>query len=254
MDSLLASGTPAGALLVIDNGSSDATPQWLASRGRRCHRFATASTWAAAARGRKVRCSRTAEWVVLLNNDVIVCAHGLIQAQIDAARPPCAWTWSARHSSRGRLDYDFDKFTPEFLAKMSGHACASGWFHGVCFSVRRAVFQKIGFLDTDRLLYGREDAEFLARCKRHGVPVGTVGDALLHHFGMITQTAMKQELGVSKFGDHRYFYSKIGLGWWGRQNAKFARKGQARRWSEAERERTGYSLHMVHRNGQVEFR
>jgi len=32
VESLIAGGTPAEAILVIDNGSSDATPQWLASR------------------------------------------------------------------------------------------------------------------------------------------------------------------------------------------------------------------------------
>jgi N-acetylglucosaminyl-diphospho-decaprenol L-rhamnosyltransferase len=136
---------------------------------------------------------------------------------------------------------------------MSG-TVREGWFHGVCFSVHREVFQKVGFLDTDRLLFGREDAEFLARCKRHGIKVGTVGDAFMHHFGMITQTAMKKEQGVSKFGDHRYFYSKIGLNWWGRQQVKFARKARTREWSEAERARTGLSLHMVHKDGAVEYR
>ena len=136
---------------------------------------------------------------------------------------------------------------------MSG-TVREGWFHGVCFSVHREVFQKIGFLDTDRLLFGREDAEFLARCKRHSIKVGTVGNAFMHHFGMITQTAMKKELGVSKFGDHRYFYSKVGLDWWGRQKAKFARKAQARRWMEDERQHTGMTLHMVHQQGGIEYR
>ena len=32
IESLLASGVPAQSLLVIDNGSSDDTPDWLASR------------------------------------------------------------------------------------------------------------------------------------------------------------------------------------------------------------------------------
>ncbi len=78
-----------------------------------------------------------------------------------------------------------------------GHArFATDWFHGVCFSVRRQVFERIGFPDTDRLLFGREDAEFRARCLRAGLDVGTVGAALIHHFGSITQAAMKKEQGV----------------------------------------------------------
>ena len=46
------------------------------------------------------------------------------------------------------------------------------------------------------------------RCQRNGVPVGTVGDALLHHFGSITQKAIKLETGQKDLGDRDYFYAK----------------------------------------------
>jgi GT2 family glycosyltransferase len=250
VDSLLRNGVPAASVLVIDNGSTDDTPAWLAQRTdirsvRNPVNLGCGGAWTQGA------LLADSEWVVLLNND-IVCAHNFIDAQLDAAD---------RHQLdvvspslvEFEMDYDLEAFSADFLRKMSG-TVREGWFHGVCFSVRRSVFQRIGFLDTDRLLFGREDAEFLARCKRHGLKVGTVGDAFMHHFGMITQTAMKKEQGVSKFGDHRYFYAKIGLDWWGRQRAKFARKAQTRRWSDAERARTGLTLHMVHRGGSVEYR
>lgn len=248
--SLLANGVDAASLLIIDNGSSDDTPAWLAANPqlrsvRNPVNLGCGGAWTQGA------LLANSDWVVMLNND-IVCSHDFIAAQLDAAdRQGLAVVSPALVEFD--LDYDLASFTTEFLSRMRG-TLREGWFHGVCFSVRRELFQRIGFLDTDRLLYGREDAEFLARCMRHDVKVGTVGDAFMHHFGMITQTAMKKELGVSKFGDHRYFYRKIGLNWWGRQSAKFARKAQTRRWSQAERERTGLSLHMVHRNGQVEYR
>jgi GT2 family glycosyltransferase len=135
------------------------------------------------------------------------------------------------------LDYDLDAFTGR-LRSADGATVRDGSFHGVCFTVRRQVFEQIGFPDTDRLLFGREDAEFRARCLRAGLKVGTVGAALIHHFGSITQAAMKREQGIAKFGDHRYLYAKLGLGWWGRQRAKLARKAQAARWVEAEQART----------------
>lgn len=248
--SLLAHGVDPTSLLIIDNGSTDDTPAWLASRPeirsvRNPVNLGCGGAWTQGA------LLSEHDWVVLLNND-IVCGHNFIQAQIDAAD---------RHGLavvspslvEGDLDYDLDAYTTEFLTRMRG-TLRPGWFHGVCFSVHRSVFQRIGYLDTDRLLYGREDAEFLARCTRHGLSVGTVGDALLHHFGMITQTALKKELGVSKFGDHRYFYSKIGLNWWGRQHAKRARKARTRRWVEAERTRCGMTMHTVHRNKSIEYR
>ena len=250
IESLLSCGVPADALLVIDNGSTDGTPAWLASRPdirSVCNpvNIGCGGAWTQGAllSGR--------EWVVLLNNDV-VCAHNFIEAQIRAAEQNGLKVVSPS-MVEFELDYDLPAFTAEFTTKMSG-TVREGWFHGVCFSVKREVFQKIGYLDTDRLLFGREDAEFLSRCKRHGLKVGTVGDAFMHHFGMITQNAMKQELGVSTFGDHRYFYSKIGLNWWGRQRAKLSRKSQTRGWSDDEHARFGLTLHMVHRNQTVEYR
>ena len=247
---LLDNGVDAASLLVINNGSSDGTADWLAGkpRIRSVNNPVNLGCGGAWTQGALLADS---DWVVLLNND-IVCAHNVIQAQLDAADKHKLDVVSPSLVEFD-LDYDLAEFTAAFLQKMRG-TLREGWFHGVCFAVRREVFQKIGFLDTDRLLYGREDAEFLARCQRHGIKVGTVGDAFLHHFGMITQTALKQERGVSKFGDHRYFYAKIGLDWWGRQRAKLARKARTREWSDAERARTGFTLHMVHRDGQVEYR
>src|SRR4029079_17548819 len=45
VQSLLAHGTPAEAILVIDNGSSDATPAWLASQPVRSVRNAVNLGW-----------------------------------------------------------------------------------------------------------------------------------------------------------------------------------------------------------------
>jgi len=250
VDSLLAQGIPVSSLLIVDNGSTDATPQWLASRPdiRSVRNEVNLGCGGAWTQGALLSDS---EWVVLLNND-IVCAHDFISAQIDAAEQHGLEVVSPS-MVEFELDYDPVAFTADFLGKMSG-TLRRGWFHGVCFSVHRSVFHRVGFLDTDRLLFGREDAEFLARCQRHRVAVGTVGNALLHHFGSITQKAMKSEQGVKRFGDHRYFYARIGLNWWGRQKAKFARKSRTSAWSRQERQRSGLTLHMVRRGGQLEFR
>lgn len=250
VSSLLASGVDPSSLLIIDNGSTDDTPAWLASQPalrsvRNRVNLGCGGAWTQGA------LLSDREWVVLLNND-IVCAHNFIEAQIGGAERHGLSVVSPSLVEFD-LDYDLERFTTEFVATMAGQL-RRGWFHGVCFSVHRSVFHTIGYLDTDRLLYGREDAEFLARCNRHSIPVGTVGDAVMHHFGMITQTAMKKEQGVSKFGDHRYFYSKIGLNWWGRQRAKWARKARTARWAKDELARFGMSMHMVHRNKQIEYR
>ena len=250
VQSLLAQGIPVESLLVIDNGSTDDTPQWLAAQPalRSVRNRVNLGCGGAWTQGELLSDS---DWVVLLNND-IVCAHDFVAAQIDAAERFGLQVVSPALVEM-ELDYDLAAFTAAFVRAM-GDTVRAGWFHGVCFTVHRQVFEQIGFLDTDRLLFGREDAEFRSRCLRAGIAVGTVGAALIHHFGSITQAAMKREQGVADFGDHRYLYAKLGLGWWGRQRAKLSRKSQAAQWSRAEQAAHGMTLHMVHRDGRVEYR
>ena len=224
VESLIAAGTPATSLLVIDNGSSDATSTWLASMPdlpsvRNRVNLGCGGAWTQGA------LIANADWVVLLNNDVLACEASM-DRMLDAAD---------RHGldvvspalAEGQLDYDFTAHSREFCQRMAG-TLRRGWFHGVCFAVRRGVFERIGFPDTDRQLGGREDVEFLVRCLRHEIPVGTVGDSLLHHFGSITQKAIKLETGQPDLGDRRHFYAKVGMGWLARKRFKRERRALAR--------------------------
>jgi N-acetylglucosaminyl-diphospho-decaprenol L-rhamnosyltransferase len=243
--SLLANGTPASALLVIDNGSSDETPQWLASRPdvpslRNRVNLGCGGAWTQGA------LLADADWVVLLNNDVIVCEAAMDRMLAAAERHGLDVVSPAL--AEGELDYDFAAHSRDFCGRMAG-ALRPGWFHGVCFAVKRTVFEKVGFLDTDRQLGGREDVEFLERCKRHGVPLGTVGDALLHHFGSITQKAIKEETGQTDLGDRGHFYSKLGMNWLARKRFKAERKRLARNWVAKERAERGYAMHMLRVGG-----
>ncbi len=245
VDSLIAGGTPGDAILVIDNGSDDETPQWLASRPdirslRNRVNLGCGGGWTQGA------LLADGEWAVLLNNDVVVPGQAM-QRMLDAAD---------RHRLdvvspslvEGPLDYDLAAHAGSFTAAMAG-TLRRGWFHGVCFAVRRRVFETIGFPDTDRLLGGREDVEFLVRCLRHGIPVGTVGDALLHHFGSITQKAIKMESGQEDLGDRRHFYAKLGMNWLARRRFKAERKRMARDWSKQERQAKDLSMHMQRVDG-----
>jgi N-acetylglucosaminyl-diphospho-decaprenol L-rhamnosyltransferase len=243
--SLLANGTPADAILVIDNGSRDETPRWLAAHPeirsvRNAVNLGCGGAWTQGA------LLAQSEWAVLLNNDVVVSDRA-IDAMLDAAD---------RHGldvvspslAEGPLDYDFAAHSAAFVQAMHG-TIRRGWFHGVCFAVRRKVFEAIGFPDTDRRLGGREDVEFLVRCLRNGVAVGTVGDALLHHFGSITQKAIKLETGQKDLGDRDYFYARVGMNWLARKRFKAARARSARAWIAAERAEHGYAMHMLRENG-----
>lgn len=255
--SLLAGGTPAEALLVIDNGSTDDTPAWLASRpdvpsitnrvNLGCGGAWTQGALAAIGGHINAGAGGSAQWVVLLNNDVVAC-EGAMTSLLDAADLHRLDVVSPA-LVEGPLDYDFAEHAAAFRHAMAG-TLRAGWFHGVAFAVKREVFEHIGFPDTDRQLGGREDVEFLVRCQRRGVPVGTVGDALLHHFGSITQKAIKLESGIEDLGDRHHFYGKLGMGWLARKRFKRDRQTQARAWVAAERAAHGYAMHMQRQDGR----
>ena len=250
VDSLLAVGVPVESMLVIDNGSTDETAQYLAANPQ------SPSIWNAVNLGcggawTQGALANKSEWVVLLNNDVVL-GHNAIEAGIGAAEKLGLGVVSPA-LMEGELDYDATEFAQKFIGEM-GEVRREGWFHGVCFTVHRDVFHKIGFLDTDRLLFGREDAEFLARCKRGSIKVATVGASVLHHFGSITQSAMKREQGIKEFGDHRYAYRRFGMNWWDRQTNKLNRKRNEANWRAAELAAHGMTLHMDRRGGAWSYR
>ncbi|PXW94791.1 GT2 family glycosyltransferase [Sphaerotilus hippei] len=242
VESLIEHGVAPGDILVIDNASTDDTPRWLADTPalRSVHNRVNLGCGGAWAQGAFL-CG-DADWVVLLNNDILSGPRA-IDTMLDAAEREGLKVVSPA-LLEGDDDYGFATFAPDYQRRMAG-TVRRGWFHGVCFAVHRSVFEQIGFPDTDRRLGGHEDIEFLVRCLRSGLPVGTVGDAVLHHFGSITQKAIKQETGAKTLGDRHYFYSRLGLGWLGRKRFKLQRERQRERWSREEMAQHGSSLHML---------
>lgn len=248
VESLLAQQVPPESLLVIDNASTDDTPAWLGAHPeipqiRNGVNLGCGGAWTQGAMQ-----ALKAEWVVLLNNDVIAGPRA-IDAMLDAAEREGLQVVSPA-LLEGDNDYDFAAYAPGYLDKVRG-IVRRDWFHGVCFAVHRSVFERIGFPDTERQLGGHEDKEFLVRCRRNDIPVGAVGDAVFHHFGSITQKALKEATQARSLGDRHLLYRKLGFSWLARKRFQAAERRRARDAVAAESARTGgLSLHMNREQGQ----
>lgn len=241
VESLRAANVPADAILVIDNASTDGTAHWLATTplARSVHNDVNLGCGGAWTQGCYIG---TGEWIVLLNNDVL-SGPNAIDAMLDAAERRGLKVVSPA-LLEGPDNYDFAGFAPAYGDKTAGEV-RRGWFHGVCFAIHRDVFHLVGYPDTDRLMWGHEDKEYLVRCLRAGVPVGTVGGAVFHHFGSITQQAMKREQNIKKLGNHRHAYARMGMGWLARRLFKRQQRRQTAGWSRDEHARLGVTLHML---------
>ena len=250
VESLLRQHVKPENILVIDNASSDDTMLWLEGHPelRRYRNRTNLGCGCAWTQG--VVLSPDAEWIVLLNNDVLAGSDA-ISSLLDAVEREKLGVLSPA-LLEGLNDYDFDNFALLYQKSMSG-MIRRGRFHGVCFAVHRSVIEQIGFPDTDRRLGGYEDAEFLFRCRRAHIPVGIVGDSVFHHFGSITQKAIAQQTGQKSLGDRKYFRARIGSNWWSRKQDKLMMWFAFRKWISQERVKSGFSLHMIRKDGAWEI-
>jgi GT2 family glycosyltransferase len=88
--------------------------------------------------------------------------------------------------------------------------------------VRRDVFEKIGLFDEGFSYGGCEDIDFLWRAQKAGITAAVTGSAYIHHFGMITQNAVKRsESNAYAAQNLAHFQRKWGRtvrgNWWQRR-------------------------------------
>ena len=248
VDSMLKTGLDLQRLVVVDNRSTDQTREYLASLplGGRIYNKANLGCGVAWNQG---ALALQAEWTIIMNNDVIV-SPGWIESLINAAETNGLKVVSPS-LIEGDLDYDFESFARDARSKM-GSALRVGDRHAVCLAVHESVWLDIGYFQPIPKLLGYEDTMFFHECAKAGIPVGMTGASWLHHFGSITQTAMKQERGLSEKDGlaYRYNYRLLQQSWLERKLKKMQRIRQKNAWCSDEVSRFGMSMHGLRKNGE----
>jgi N-acetylglucosaminyl-diphospho-decaprenol L-rhamnosyltransferase len=249
LESLARTGVSGREVVVINNGSTDGTAEFLQQHPELRVISNPQNLGCSAAWNQGVEAAH-AEWTIVLNNDVIVAPgfrEGLLafaaEAHCDIVSPAMG---------EGELDYDLPSFSKEFLAKM-GHRQRAGLAFGVCFMVHRRVFETIGLFDTKLGQAGYEDEDFFRRARAVGFRLGTTGRAYLHHFGSVTQKMVKaaRPAGVSgPLGNRDYFRQKHHLNWLRRRTDRLQGKVRWGLWRWRERRQSGLTLIMRRAGGQ----
>ncbi|MEY8171176.1 glycosyltransferase family 2 protein [Burkholderia multivorans] len=251
IDSMLKHGTPLDRVVAVDNASSDDTLEYLKSLplGGVIHNAENLGCGIAWNQG---ALHQQAEWTVVMNNDVLVSAewierliHAAEKHNLKVASPALV---------EGPLDYDFDDQSLVWSDRMRD-TLRVGTRHAVCLAVHRSVWHEVGYFQPVPKLLGYEDTLFFSELDKVGIRTAITGAAWLHHYGSITQTAMKQERGLSsKQGlANRKNYRLLNQSWLTRKMNKLKRNRMLNAWREAELARYGMTLHGKREGGDYHW-
>lgn len=241
IDSMVAQGLDLSRLVVVDNASTDDTRHYLATLALGGCIFNQANLGCGVAWNQGALALQ-AEWTIIMNNDVVVSA-GWIENLIETAEKNNLKVISPS-LVEGALDYDFDDFANQAHLKMQG-AMRLGGHHAVCLAVHQSVWLDVGYFQAIPKLLGFEDTMFFNELAKANIASGITGAAWLHHFGSITQSAMKQERGLSqKEGlPYRYNYRLLKQSWLTRKCNKMKKNKQLKNWLNTELKTYGMSMH-----------
>lgn len=252
VNSLIKVGTPLDRIVVVDNGSTDETRDFLLTLplGGRIYNKGNLACGVAWNQG---ILHLQAEWSVVMNNDLIASpewVENLIQTAVDNNLQVISPALM-----EGELDYDFETFASESHTKMN-HVLRRQTQHAVCVCIHRSVFQEIGFFRANPKLLGFEDTIFFNDLKKSNFQSGMTGSSWLHHFGSITQKDMKQKLGKSEKDDlvkvnDRYLLQQS---WLERKLGKYKSKKQSAIWRSEELANYGMTVHGERHQGTFIWR
>jgi len=249
LESLRRSAGVAARIVVVNNGSSDGTAEYLDADSGVDVIHNSENRGCAAAWNQGVRAG-TADWVVVLNNDVLLTPgwlEGLLMSAeaegLDVVTPAMR---------EGLLNYELEPYAREFVKAAAG-AIRPDVADGVCFMVRRRVFEVIGLFDENFRIGVFEDTDFFERARQAGFKLGTTGRSFIHHFGSVTQKSIRQSKTCGPYEEENrvYFRRKWQLNQIQRWINRFKRKAHAARWSAVERRKFGHTLRECWRRGRL---
>jgi len=240
VESLIKVGTPLDRLVVVDNGSTDGTRDYLSTLplgGRIFNR----SNLACGVAWNQGILHHQAEWTVVMNNDLLVSPQWIENLIGIAIANNLKVISPARID--GPLDYNFDEFAVSSSHTMQD-ALRRQTQHAVCVCIHRSVFHDIGFFRAAPKLLGFEDTIFFNDLKKSGILTAITGGVWLHHFGSVTQKDMKKKLGKSDkdnlvdVNDRQLLQQS----WLERKLDRYNRKRSEAQWRADELQRYGMTM------------
>ncbi len=247
IESMLEHGTPLDRLVVVDNGSTDETRDYLSTLDLGGRIFNTQNLGCGVAWNQGAL-AQQAEWTIIMNNDVLVSPNWIDNLIGTAEKLNLKVISPAL--IEGPLDYDFKAFETNASNQMRDTHRIGGR-HAVCLAIHQSVWLDVGYFQPVPKLLGYEDTLFFHELEKTKIQTAMTGSSWLHHYGSITQTAMKQERGLAQKDGlgYRYNYKLLNQSWLTRKINKMTRNKQLSQWCDNEVIQHGMSIHGLREDG-----
>jgi GT2 family glycosyltransferase len=213
-------------LVVVDNGSTDGTRDYLAALAERdsCVRvLRNAENLGFAPAVNQGLAHATGEVLVVLNNDTIVPSGWLTSLAGHLERPEVGLVGPTTNRCGNEAEVDAPCRTygelVQFARRRADEARGVAFDIEVatlfCAAMRRDVFERVGFLD-ERFEVGLfEDDDYSARVRAAGYRVVCAEDAFVHHFG---EASFGELVSTGRYGElfranKARFEEKWGVTW-----------------------------------------
>ena len=193
LDSLRETLRPQDEIILVDNGSTDATGS-AAARTPRVRVIANETNRGFAAACNQGAAAAQRDVVVFLNNDTLVAGHWLDELLTPFADPAIAATGPRSNFVSGAQlvanpNYvtkpfgSFKQFVRQWQADHRGDLTEVEVLIGFCLAVRRTSFEEIGGFDEGFGIGGFEDDDLCARLRAAGHRIVIAHGSFVHHEG-----------------------------------------------------------------------
>lgn len=213
-------------LVLVDNASSDSTPQYLKqlasqhSSVRLC--LNNKNKGYAAGNNDGLRLV-TGQYVVLLNNDTLVGPDwmGAMLERLESS-PEIGLVGPVTNSAGNEQCVDIKGLNEQNFIEVAGQYTqlqGGRWFETeklgfFCVAGRREVFEQVGLLDEDFGLGMFEDDDYCIRVRQAGYKLVVVEDSFVYHKGSMSFKKLPSADYLQLFEKNRaYFFKKHQLVW-----------------------------------------
>jgi len=226
LESLARETWPRMEIIVVDNASSDSTPELLreaAAKDRRIRTIFNAENRGFAAANNQGIAASRGEIVILLNNDTVV-PTGLVGRLVRHLQRDssigllCPTTNFCGNEARVEPDYREIAGLPSYAARRAhehrGRVFDIGVAAMYCVAARRTVLDDVGPLDEAYGVGMFEDDDFAVRMRAKGYRVACAEDAYVHHVGQgAFRKLSPQEYDALWKRNQAYYEKKFGVAW-----------------------------------------